>query len=231
MAKYKPKDGVISFRKATQHMNIKEKLAYIFAYYKKLVIGIPLGILILFYLVNNFMSQKETYLNVAVINGFYHTITQLRQEHEDFLATDEASEHQDGFDLNLSGLTVALDQLLFDEVKRENYEIFTQHLWLNIDSIPIFVTLTAVGDLDMIISYEFDFEAMNDVGHFQNIRDLNINVPNDAFVNDYGILLNDISFFDAYIRPTNPDINLILAVPAGSHRIYTVENFLNTLFD
>lgn len=231
MAKYKPKDGVISFKKATENMDTKEKWVYIFDYYKKVVIGVPIGILILVYLIISLANRKEVYLNLAVINGFYETIEQLRLEHDEIFTSDEELEYQDGIALDATGLTTTLNQLLFDESMTQNYEIITQYLRIDINTIPIFVTLTGVGDLDLVISYEFDFESMHSVGHFQNIRQLNINVPDDVFFNDYGISLVHLPFFDHYLSPTNLDVPLILAIPMGSQRISTVENLLNTLFE
>jgi len=227
MAKYKPQDGVISFKKATKNMTIKEKLAYIFAYYKWLVIGVPLGLLILVYLVGNFINQKETYLQITIVNGFASTISQVRVPYEDLESTD----YFYGFEPDIPELIDSLTSLLLSDAAVEHYEVLAQHLFINVDSLPILSTLAGIGDLDVVISYYFDFDAMKSVGHFQNIRHLNVMIPETVFINDYGISLDHTAFFDDYIHPTNPNITLILAIPVGSQRIDAVEDFLHILFE
>jgi|GEM_PF-1899990 len=228
---YKPKDGKISFKKATENMNTKEKLGYIWEYYKAVIIAVPVGIIMLISIINSFVGRQETYLNVALVSGFAYMTQQLPFENDELLMGADVPDHDFGFVLDSPGLTTTLSSLLLHDLAMENYEIHLQYLMLNADTISIFVTLAGAGELDVVISYQFDFDALNALGHFQNIRDLNVDIPNDKFINDYGISLNYITFFDDYIQPTNPDIPIILAIPAGSHRISAVEHLLYSLFE
>lgn len=236
MAKFKPRDGSIKFKDATQNMSTKEKVDYIWEYYKWLIFSSIAVVAIIFYTINT--HNPNTHLHLVVASGFEYTSNQfqfddLDDDHED----EEISEFDKlfgnpyGFMVDTEELSDTLAHLLLDDEQLGQYTIIVQNMPINIETVPVFTTLAGAGELDIVIAYQHDFDAMASVGHFRSIRDLDVDLPDHIFINDFGISLEYLPILNDYIHPNQTDTELVLGIVAASRRTEEVEDFLNVLFE
>lgn len=233
MAPFKPRDGSIKFKEATQKMSLKEKIDYTWEYYKGWLIASMAAVLIIFYIINT--TRLTTHLHLTVTSGFAHTSGQFQLE--DLEDADEevfafnVMPQPYGFMVDVATLSTTLEERLLEDEQDATHAVIVQHLPLDFETMPVFTTLTGAGELDIIITYQHDFEAMIPMGQFRNMRDLAVDLPDHLLIHDQGILLRYLPIFDDYIHPHNPDVELILGVVASSNRIREVEHFLQDMLE
>jgi len=159
LAKYKRRDGNIKFKEATKNMSIKEKIDYIWEYYKWWILASIAAVFLIFYAIN--ADRQTTHLHIAITNGFAHTGNQFQLG--DLDDVDEAffeSNNLYGIMVNTDELSATLDDLLLDVEQHDNYTVIIQHMLINFETIPAFTTLIGAGEFDIIITYQHDFDAM-----------------------------------------------------------------------
>jgi archaellum biogenesis ATPase FlaH len=230
LTKYQRKDGNIKFKEATQNMSNKEKIDYIWEYYKWWILASIAAVFLIVYAVN--ADRQTTHLHIAITSGFVHTSEQLQLDIVDEASSEFAptSNNHYGFTVDTEELSATLEHLLLDTEQHDTHTVIIQHMLINFETIPVFTTLTGAGELDIIITYQHDFDAMASIGYFRNMRDLGVDLP-DHLLYDDGILLKYLPILNDYIHPNNTDMDLILGVVAGSDRTKEVEKFLRTLFE
>ncbi|MCL2558889.1 MAG: hypothetical protein FWE07_00255 [Turicibacter sp.] len=225
---YKPKDGKVNFKAAITGMNMKEKAKYFWEYYKWWVM-IPVVVLAFVIHTLTTTNQRE-HLHIMVTSGFSYVANQMAIEEELAPPEDTLTDHFRMF-VDTEGLSAYLGDLLLTEAQQNRYAVVVQDMPLSFDTIPVFTTFTGASVVDIMIAYEHDFHAMAAIGHYLDLRELNVDFSDEMFVNDYGILLHTLPLFDDYIQPINPDIPLILGIAAGTDRIQEVEHFFHLLFN
>lgn len=232
MAKYRRKDGNIKFKDATKNMSTKEKFDYFWGYYRwGVVVAIAL-VAIFFYSIS--INNPTTHLHIAITSGFAHTSNQFQfDDLEDGEALEEGADHWGeivtnpyGFLVDIEALSDTLNQLLLGDKLHSEYSVIVQNMSINFETIPVFVTLAGAGELDIVITYQHDFDEMASLGHFRSIRDVDIDLPDHILINDYGISLKYLQIFNDYIHPSHADTELVLGIVAGTSRTQEVKNLL-----
>lgn len=221
-------------------MNTKEKVDYIWEYYRWLILSSIAVVAVIFYTINT--HNPNTHLHIAVASGFEYTSNQFQFDdlddsddsddgHEEISELDKIFGNSYGFMVDTEELSDTLAHLLLDDEQHDKYTIIVQNMPINIETVPIFTTLAGAGELDIVIAYQHDFDAMASIGHFRSIRDLDVDLPDHIFIDDYGISLEYLPILNNYIHPNQSDTELVLGVIAASRRTEEVEDFLNVLFE
>jgi len=236
MAKMIRDKDSLSFKEATANMTVKEKIGYIWEYYKWIILGSSTIILVIFSMTHAFLTRMDPYLNITFINGFEYTLHSFEQP--DLDVEDEAIDlsEETFFPEPPAGIWVdfemipTLEDLLLDDRQQSNYEITVQQLGINFETISVFATHTGAGVIDIIITYIPDLHAMVEVGHFQNISDLGWDIPAHKMHNEYAIYLRYFPIFDDYTMAAD-DHDLVLGISTTTQRIESIENFFDILLD
>ena len=233
MAKLMRDKDRLSFKEATANMTGKEKIGYIWEYYKWFILGGVVIVSVIFSMTHAFLTQMDPYLNIIFVSGFEHTVSAFEplDLDEDELADLDA---EDFFTEPPIGIWVddeivpILEGLLLSDEQLSNYEIIAQQLGINFETIPVFTTHTGAGVIDIIITYIQDLYAMTEIGHFQNISDLGWDIPVDRMHNEYAVYLRYFPIFDDYVAA--PD-DLVVGISATTRYLENVENFFEILLD
>lgn len=231
MARVRDKD-MRSFKEATAKMNFKEKLNYIWEYYRLHIIGGTTAFILIFSLVHAFVTNTENFLTITVITGFESSMSAAATEMADEIDMELPLVFSTPFGIGLDfDLIETLESYLLDEDDLRNYSITVSTLPISFETLPVLMTHAGAGALDLIITYTFDFNAMSELGHFTDIKELMWDLPNEIFYNSYGIYLRYFPIFDDYITAHPEAGDLIIAISAGSVNFENIEEsfmkFLN----
>jgi len=217
-----------TFKEATANMTSKEKINYIWEYYKLHILGSIAAIVLVVSIMHTILTQVDTHLHITFLSGFEHTINTLDSvlEREDEQVNDRSGPSP-GIWVDFE-IIPTLKDLLLDDSAQSNSEIIVQALALNLELIPVFTTHAGAGVIDMIVTYLPDFYAMNEVGHFINISDLGWDIPEHVMHNEYALYLRYFTVFDGYVAPID---ELVLGISATTMQIENVEAFFEILLD
>ena len=221
-----------SFKEATANMTGKEKVEYIWEYYKWIILGSVAVVFVVFSMVQAFLRQADPYLTITLISGFEHTSSLLvpfdldTEEDEDDLE-EVFIEPPVGIWVDFEIIPI-LESLLFDDEELNTYDIVVQQLMINFETLPVFTTHTGAGVIDIIVTYIPDFHAMAEIDHFKNIADLGWDIPEDKMHSEYAIYLRYFSVFDDYVAAPK---ELVVGISATTRYIENVENFFEILID
>ena len=231
MAKVMRDKDRLSFKEATANMKNIEKISYIWEYYKWMILGSISVFLVVFAMIHAFLTQTDSYLNITFLSGFEYTVNLFEQpdlEAEDELVDlMEAPEPPIGIWVDFEMIPTLEDLLLNDETLN-NYEIAAQQLGINFETIPVFITHTGAGVLDIIVTYIPDLHIMAEIGHFLNIADLSWEIPAHKMHNEYAVYFRYFSIFNDYVKAPS---ELVLGISATTRHIENIENFFEVLLD
>lgn len=229
MAKNRRDKDTVSFKEATINMSSKEKLSYIWEYYKWIILGSITATLMIVSIAHTMLTRTHQYLNIMFTSGFEHTLNAFGQPD-----LDEEAELVDLPEPPLSlwvdfDIASILEDLLIDEKQlNNNYEILVQHLALNVETIPVFTTHAGAGVLDIIVTSIPDLQAMAEIGHFKNIFDLGLDIDAHKMHNEYAIYLRHFPIFNNYVMAED---DLVLGISATTANIENIKNFFNLLLE
>ena len=211
-----------TFKEATAKMSGKEKISYIWEYYKLPILGSIAFVLIVGSMVHAFLSQVQDHLHLTFLSGFEHTLNLLESPNPE-------TEHEMplGIWVDLE-VTTMLEDLLLDAQQRSNTRITAQTLIINFETIPVLTTHTGAGVIDMMVMHIPDFYAMSHAGYFKNFSDLDWDIPAYMRHSEYGIYLRYLTVFEGYVVPID---DLILGISPNTRHMENVENFFDTLLD
>ena len=205
-----------SFKEATSDMTLKGKIGYVWEYYKWHIIGGIAGFTLVFSMVHAFVTQRDTYLSVTFISGFEHT----QRSFEGNVDDDPFAAGPPGILVDFEIIPV-LEDLLLKEYG-DNYEISVTQLGINIETIPVLSTHLGAGVMDLIVTYELDFDLMVEIEYFHNLIDLGWDIPEHMMHDSYGIYLRYLPIFDDYISAAD---DLIVGVVVSSSNLENIERF------
>jgi len=218
-----------TFKDATAKMNGKEKIGYIWEYYKLHILGSIALVLVVGSIVHALLSQVEDHLYITFLSGFEHTLNSLEFPDPD-AESEQATDHPEpplGIWVNFEVIET-LEDLLLDDQQRSSYQITVQTLVMNFETIPVLTTHTGASVIDMIVTHIPDLHVMSEIGHFKNIADLGWDIPEYIMHNEYGIYLRYFTVFDGYVAPMD---DLVLGISATTRHLENVENFFEILLD
>jgi len=221
----------LSFKEATATMGGKEKIGYIWEYYKWIILGGIAFFFVAFSMIHAFLTQVDSYLNISFVSGFEHTMSAFEpldfDEPANLDADDFFAESPPGIWVDFE-IVPKLEGLLLDDEQLTNYDIIVQQLGINFETIPVFTTHIGAGVIDIIVTYIPDLHVMAEIGHFLNISDLGWDVPMYKMHNEYSIYLRYFPIFNNYVAA--PD-DLVLGISATTRYIENVKNFFEMLLD
>ena len=234
MAKMERDKDRLSFKEATAAMGGKEKIGYIWEYYKWIILGGIALFFVTFSMVHAFLTQMDSHLNISFISGFEYTMSAFGSL--DFEAEDDPADLDAEYFLTEPPPSIwvdfeiipILENLLLNDEELTGYDIIVQQLGINFETIPVFTTHTGAGVIDIIITYIPDLYAMAEIGHFRNISDLGWNIPVDKMHNEYAVYLRYFPIFNNYVAAS---ADLVLGISATTRYIENVENFFEILLD
>lgn len=227
--KIRDKDS-LSFREATAYMSRKEKIGYIWEYYRWIILGIVAIFLVVTSMMYAFLTQMETHLYLTFLSGFEHTLgsfVQLDESGIDLSQIDDLPDHSPGIWVDYE-IASTLENLLLDNGQLNNYEIVVQNLQINFQTIPAFRTHTSEGVIDIIITYAPDLHTMTEIGHFKNISELGWDIPTHQMHNEYAVYLGCFPIFNEYVMGVD---NLVLGIATTTRNIENIADFFDILLD
>jgi len=227
MAKAMRDKDSLSFKEATANMTGKEKIEYIWEYYKWFILGGSALTFIIFSMLHAFATQADPYLTITFVSGFEHTISSfapLDLEADSEFLEELLPEAPVGIWVDFE-IAPTLEDLLLNEGQQRD-GIAVQQLGINFETLPVFTTHTGAGVIDIIVTYIPDLHAMVEIGHFENLSDLGWDIPAAKMHNDYAIYLRYFPIFDDYIAA--PD-DLVLGISATTRYIENIEDFFKAL--
>ena len=234
MAKVMRDKDMLTFKEATSNMNFNEKIGHIWEYYKLIIIGGIVAVLIVFSIVHTLLTQTNSYLTISFVSGFEHTSNSFAHLDDEIdlleedLSEDEFSvEAPVGIWVNFNIVSI-LEGLLLDDEEINNYNITAQQLAINFETIPVFTAHVGAGIIDIIVTYEPDLHAMVEIGHFENITRLGWDIPTHKMHNEYSVYLRYFSVFDDYVAAP---ADLVLGISSTTQNIEHIENFFEVLLD
>jgi len=217
-----------SFKDATINMNTKEKLSYIWEYYKIHIIGTLSGLLLVFSIVHAFVTQTDDFFTLTIVTGFEHTFTAIMEPD----ANDQSGEHspfQSGemipgiwFDPEL---TNNLEDILLANKENHNYEVLVNLLPINFESLQVLTTHFAVGVIDTFVTYQLDFQLMAEFDYFFPLDELPFYIPQHVRHGEYGIYLKYLPFISESIIGMD---DLVIGVSLTSQNLENVQTFFET---
>jgi len=231
MAKMRDKDR-LPFKVAVANMSKKEKLGYIWEYYRLIIISSICAVFAVVSITYTLLTQRETYLDIVFVSGFEATLNSFEPLENGDVEPDDHFQnlHQStafGF-LVEPEITTTLSDALFDYRQLNNYELSVRVLPINFETIPVFTTHIAASMIDLMVTYPQDLQAMTEIGYFKKLADLGWEIPESKMHNDYAIYLRYFPIFDDYITAFDSPV---LGISATTANIEHVKNFFNTLLD
>lgn len=187
-------------------MSTKEKIEYIWEYYKFHIIGTIAAIILLFSLISNIGEKKEVYLNMTILGRGINTegIVQLQEQLTKKLVKDVAEEE-------VFIQTLNYDKSSKDESSRVGIQKFSAEI--------------STGSIDLLIVDKELFEeissqqgllALND---FKGFDKLNLTLTTGDKV--YGIGTPNIQ----QLAPLGLDENMVLCVPKTTKNLKRINEF------
>ena len=215
-----------TYKEATANMTLKEKVSYTLEYYWVVIFLPPVVVMMVLFSIYGAATAPTVKLNVAVVHGIAHLMAELDMTDSENHGS-QAPPLGIWYDENLDEVLLAL---LVDEQQRENYAVIVRSQNLSHpDTVEAFIMFTAVGEIDLIVTYEDDFYTLNQMGHFQNLNDLNLGLPSEIFHSEYGLYLRYFPFFENRIYGSEYEI--IIGVATNAERLDQIQHLIYELIN
>jgi hypothetical protein len=189
-------------------MSPKEKMAYIWEYYKFHIIGTIAAIILLFSLINSIGEKKEVVLNMTIVGQGVSTegVVQLQEYLTKELVTDKADEE------------VFIETLSYDNTSQDP---------VSQTGLQKMIAQISTGSIDLLI---VDKEVFEDISAQQNsLLAINDFKGMDKVVTSneeiYGINTSDITLLESL----KLDENMVLCVPGNTKKLKEINEFFSLI--
>ena len=215
MARIKTKEHR-SFKQQTAHMTRKEKLSYIYHYYRWHIVAAIAIPAMLISMVHASVTNAEPYLDITFASGVAETVLSM----DDPMAFGGARTIIVG--TALPG--VLSEAILPPDAGRA--EVQVRNFRIDFDTMIAFTTLLGAGAIDLLVTHSADMAVMADIGHFIPLSMLGVAIPDHMRYNDYAVYLRYFPIFDGHVAY---DGDLLLGVAVGTRHPERVERFFDLL--
>lgn len=179
-------------------MSPKERIAYIWEYYKFLIIGTIAAIILLFSLINSIGEKKEVVLNMTIVGKGVSTegVVQLQEYLTNELVNDKADEE------------VFIETLSYDKTSQDSVsQTALQKLFAQISIGAIDLLIVEKEIFEDISAQQNSLLAINDFKGMDKIITINEET--------YGISTSDIDF----LEPLKLGENMVLCIPSNTKKL------------
>jgi hypothetical protein len=188
-------------------MSPKERMAYIWDYYKFHIIGTIVAIILLISFISSIGGKKEVVLNMTIMGQGVNPegVVQLQEQLTNKLAEDKEDE-----EVSVQHLTYNSSSM--DEASRAGIQKLSAEITL--------------GSIDLMIVEKELFEEISSQNGFLPINDFKATdklLPSDEKV--YGISTSEIKF----LAPLELNDNKILCVPSTSKNLNRINKFFKLI--
>jgi hypothetical protein len=188
-------------------MSPKERIAYIWDYYKYHIIGTIAAIILLISFINSIGEKKEVVLNMTIIGQGVNTegVVQLKEQLTNKLVQDKADE-----EILVQHLTYNKSSM--DEASRAGIQKLSAEITL--------------GSIDLMIVEKELFEeisSQNSLLALNDFKGTNKLLPSDEKV--YGISTSEIKL----LAPLELDENKVLCVPSTTKNLKNINEFFTLI--
>jgi hypothetical protein len=198
-------------------MSPKERMAYIWDYYKIHIIGTIVAIILLISLISSMGGKKEVYLNLTILGKGINTegVVQLQEQLTNKLVKDKADEE-------IFVQTLSYDNSSNDEASRTGIQKFAAEI--------------TTGSIDLLIVDKELFEeissqqgllALNDIKAFDkmNLDKQTLLHSKTSDEKIYGIGTSDIHL----LAPLKLDENKVLCIPRNTKNVKNINEFFTSI--
>lgn len=189
-------------------MSQKEKMAYIWDYYKFHIIGTIAAIILLISFISSIGEKKEVALNMTIIGQGVNTegVVQLQEQLTNELVIDKADEE------------VYIETLSYDKSSPDPAsQAGLQKMTAQITTGSIDLLIVDKELFEEISSQQNSLLALNDFKGINKVLTSNEEV--------YGISTSDINFF----TPLKLDENKVLCVPSNTKNLKQINEFFSLI--
>jgi hypothetical protein len=189
-------------------MNPKEKMAYIWEYYKFHIIGTIAAIILLLSLINSIGEKKEVVLNMTIIGQGVNTegVVQLQEHLTNELVNDKADEE------------VYIETLSYDKSSQDPVsQTGLQKMTAQISTGSIDLLIVDKELFEEISSQQNSLLAINDFKGIDKVLNSNEEI--------YGISTSDINLLESL----KLDENKVLCVPSNTKNLKQINEFFSLI--
>ncbi|SDM43120.1 hypothetical protein SAMN05443253_103284 [Bacillus sp. OK048] len=202
----------INIKEILATMSPKERMAYIWDYYKFHIIGTIVAIILLISLITSFDEKKEVYLNMTIVGNGVNSegVVQLQEQLTNKLVIDKTNEE------------VLIQTLNYDKSSRDP---------VSLAGVQKLAAEISTGSIDLLIVDKELFEefssqqsllALNDVTSFDT---MNIKKQESSNNKIYGLDTSDLNL----LTSLEFDENMILCIPGNTKNLNRINEFFTLI--
>jgi hypothetical protein len=191
-------------------MSPKQRISYIWDYYRFHIMGAIAAIILVIYLIGNVGEKKETYLNLTIMGEGVITenIVQIQEDLTNKLVTDKDQEE------------VLIQSINYGQ---SNMDPASQV------GIQKFTAVLSSGDIDVMIVQQEFFEKLSSQEGLLDLNELGFNLEaKTVFKSEekvYGIDASDIEL----LSPLQLKDNMVICVPRNTKNLVNITQFFTLI--